>query len=145
MKNRIFQKNIFSYALIVFLVATYSLPVEAHLNICIGDDGHFEIGAVTCQPDQIYSQSMSSALIDDHHNDCIDYEPSCESNFICEDSFISSSVRIKNLSLQHTAYLVEQYANETYASKINKVSLATSYPHQTDPSPKILRSTILLI
>jgi hypothetical protein len=145
MKKRVFLHNIFSYALVVFLVATYSLPADAHLNICLGDDGHFEVEAVACQPDQMYSQSKSLAFIDSHHKDCVDYEPYCENNSICDDSFISSGNWIGNFSQQHAAYVIEQTTNEAYTSKINQISYDSSYSYPTDPSAKILRSIVLLI
>jgi hypothetical protein len=70
--------------LIIILLALqvstiYALPADAHLNLCIGYDGHFEISADSCAivPDH-FSRTLDPVLADeDHHGDCLDLTLGC--------------------------------------------------------------------
>lgn len=65
--------------LLVQVSAAYAMPAGAHLNLCIGFDGHIELSpdgcASTTKPVSRLPEIQANE--DDHHDDCLDVAIGC--------------------------------------------------------------------
>lgn len=70
------------FLLVGLLSLAAAVPAGAHLEICIGNDGHWEIGATGCGENERPEFSFL-APAGGHHTDCSDSRSGCGGNSEC--------------------------------------------------------------
>lgn len=135
-----------SYLVVILLAISYSLPVEGHLKICIGYDGHIDVEAHACETKSPIGQPEQIIGSDDHHNECIDFESTCDSNFDCKAFHLSPSLKFQRDRSPTIFNIIVKKMDDFYSSSVQNVSLFPfPYPPSKQNSPDTLRSVVLLI
>lgn len=75
------MNKLLAILLILQVVVAYSVPAGAHLNLCIGFDGHVDITLDDCVADLGHPNppQADASHDDDHHGDCMDIAMGCAS------------------------------------------------------------------
>ena len=131
---------------VVLLAAIHSLPAGAHLGICIGDDGHFEVEAVACQAKAFPNQLESIIAFDEHHKGCIDFETACDNSLQCKALHFSPSRKVQRDRSQTLSNILVKKTGEFFSSPGQNPSiLSYSNLHPENNPLHSLRTVVLLI
>ncbi len=132
--------------LVILLAVFYSLPVEAHLKICIGEDGHFDVEAVACRTKSLANQPGTINAIDDHHKECIDFGTTCADNAECKTFLFSPNRKNQRDGSQTLANIFVKTEEAFFSFPVQRLSILSFSNLKTKNNPLLtLRTVVLLI
>jgi len=142
--NKRGKKKPYLIVLIILMTAFYMQPLGVHIELCFGEDGHFDFMPVPCNVnEQLPFEDHADDDSEDHHGNCTDIKLFCDGNLSC---ILNSSLLISNSTpndLQNIPVL--EVANITTQTTDNGFQYNGFVSERCNYIPPFLNSTILLI
>ena len=140
------KKIYFLYIITIIFSVYYLLPAGIHIKVCFGDDGHFDISTEICPSNQKLPLTTDShSKPEKHHENCTDYNASCNDNLFCRaETYILSP---DFTSIIKDVHIITAVTNPDVLAQtsINRLPSKGFISNRCNYHPPYLSSVILLV